>query len=122
MNPVALSASTSHASVAPEKNVNPSPSRIDAIAQPSERRLDLPHDEVEQRGAEQRGGTEQEREPPSARVGDDAGRDLEEHLADGEERVGRERLGVVEPGVSRNSVLMPQMNDADSVVNRVRTR
>ena len=34
MKPVAASASTSHASVAPEKNVNPSPSRIEAIAQP----------------------------------------------------------------------------------------
>ena len=44
MKPVALSASTSHASVAPEKNVNPSPSRIEAIAQPEKRRPDLPHD------------------------------------------------------------------------------
>ena len=32
--PVAASASTSHASVAPEKNVNPSPSSIDDSAQP----------------------------------------------------------------------------------------
>ena len=36
LEPVALSASTSQASVAPEKNVNPSPRRIDAIAQPEE--------------------------------------------------------------------------------------
>ena len=32
MKPVAVSASTSHASTAPEKNVNPSPSSIDTIA------------------------------------------------------------------------------------------
>ena len=35
LKPVAVSASTSHASVAPEKNVNPRPSRIEASAQPS---------------------------------------------------------------------------------------
>ena len=34
VKPVAASASTSQASVAPEKNVKPRPSRIDAIAQP----------------------------------------------------------------------------------------
>ncbi len=33
--PVAARASTSHASVAPEKNVNPSPSKIEEIAQPT---------------------------------------------------------------------------------------
>ena len=33
MNPVAVSASTSQASTAPEKNVNPSPIRIETIAQ-----------------------------------------------------------------------------------------
>ena len=32
VNPVAVSASTSHASTAPEKNVNPRPSRIDTTA------------------------------------------------------------------------------------------
>ena len=35
VKPVAASASTSHASVAPEKKVKPRPSRIEAIAQPS---------------------------------------------------------------------------------------
>ena len=32
MKPVAVSASTSHASTAPEKNVNPSPIRIETTA------------------------------------------------------------------------------------------
>ena len=34
VKPVAVSASTSHASVAPEKNVKPRPSRIEESAQP----------------------------------------------------------------------------------------
>ena len=79
--PVARSASTSHASVAPEKNVNPSPSRIEAIAQPENGRAHLPHDEVQEGRGEQRRGAEQERETAAARVRDDAGRDLEQHLA-----------------------------------------
>ena len=78
--------------------------------------------QVEQRRHEQRRRAEQEREPPPARVRDDAGRDLEQHLADGEERVRGERLGVSRPASSRNSVLMPQMNDAASVVSRVSSR
>ena len=101
VKPVAVRASTSHASVAPEKKVNPRPSRIEAIAQPQQRRVDLPHHEVEQRRAQQRHGAEQERQAPTARVGDDPGRDLEDHLADREEGVGGEGLGVVQPGVEQ---------------------
>ena len=39
--------------------------------------------------------------PPAAHVGDDAGRHLEDDLPEGEERVGRERLGVVQPRVEQ---------------------
>ncbi len=98
-NSVACSASTSHASVAPEKNVKPRPSRIEASAQPEEARVDLPHDVVEDGGRQEGRRPEQEREASTARVGDDAGRHLEDDLADGEERVGRERLGVGQAGV-----------------------
>ena len=97
---VAASASTSHASVAPEKNVNPRPSRIEEIAQPR-RRVDLPHHEVEERGQEERRRSEHVRELAATRVGDDPGRDLEDHLAESEERVRRESLGVVQPGVEQ---------------------
>ena len=64
-----------------------------------QRRADLPHGEVEERRHEQGAGSEQVREPPAADVGDDAGRDLEEDLSDGEERVRRERLRVGEARV-----------------------
>ena len=62
---------------------------------------DLPHHEVQERRQHQGGGAEQEREPAATRVGDDAGRDLEQDLADGEEGVDGERLGVVQPGVQQ---------------------
>ena len=61
-----------------------------------QRRVDLPHDEVQEGRHEEGGRAEHVREPPAARVGDDAGRHLEDHLADGEERVGGERLGVAQ--------------------------
>ena len=59
-----------------------------------ERRLRLPHVQVEERGQQQRRGPEQEREAPAARVGDHAGRDLEQDLAGREERVRGECLRV----------------------------
>ena len=99
--PVALSASTSHASVAPEKNVKPRPSRIEAIAQPEKPGPDLPHDQVQQGRDQERRRAQQEREPAAAGVGDHPGRDLEQHLADREERVDREGLRVVEAGVEQ---------------------
>ena len=77
-----------------EREPEPEEDRRDRPAE--EAGADLPHHEVEERREHQRGGAEQEREPPAPRVGDDAGRDLEQDLADGEERVDRERLGVVE--------------------------
>ena len=62
---------------------------------------DLPHDEIEQ-GREQRGGrAQQEREPATTGVGDHPGRDLEQHLSDGEERVDREGLRVVQAGIEQ---------------------
>ena len=66
-----------------------------------ERGLDLPHDEVQQGRREQRHGAEHEREPATSRVGHDARGNLEQDLADREERVRRERLGVVQPGVEQ---------------------
>ena len=59
-----------------------------------ERRVDLPHDQVEQGRDEQGAGTQHVRELPAAGIGDHAGRNLEEDLADGEERVRREGFGV----------------------------
>ena len=66
-----------------------------------ERRVDVPHDQVQQGRDEQRRRPEQEGEAPAARVGDDPGRDLEHHLPDREERVGRERLVLSRPGVEQ---------------------
>jgi hypothetical protein len=84
--------------------------------------VDLPHDQVQERRDEQGPGTEQEREPASTRVRHDPGRDLEQHLADGEERVGRERLRVAQAGIEKEERVDPQMNDAASVVSRVSSR
>ena len=49
----------------------------------------------------QRERAEQIGRSPAARVGDDAGRHLEEHHAGGEERVGGKRLGVAQPGIEQ---------------------
>jgi hypothetical protein len=53
----------------------------------NERRAGLPQQQVEQGRAEQGGGAEQERDTPADGVRDDAGRHLEQHHPDGEERV-----------------------------------
>ena len=66
-----------------------------------EGRLHLPHAQVEQRGGEQRRRAEQERETPAPGVGHHARGHLEDDHADGEERIRREGLGVVEAGVEQ---------------------
>ncbi len=66
-----------------------------------ERRLELPHGQVEQRGQQQDGRAEHEGEAAPPRVRHDAGGNLEDHHPDGEEGVGGERLGVVEPGIEQ---------------------
>ena len=87
--------------MAPEKNVKPSPSRIDAIAQPQNGACTCHITQVEQGRDEQRAGAEQEREAAAARVGHHAGGDLEQHLPDAEEGVRREGLGVAEARVEQ---------------------
>ena len=62
---------------------------------------DLPHHEVEQGREQESGRAQQERETATAGIGDHSGRDLEQHLADSEERVDREGLGVVEAGIEQ---------------------
>ena len=101
-----LSASTSHASVAPEKNVKPRPSRRDDRPRP-ERRVDVPEHHVEGGRHGQGHRAEQERDAPAPHVRDDAGRDLEDHHAGGEERVGRERLEVVQAGIEQEDRVDP---------------
>ena len=66
-----------------------------------QRRMELPHHQVEEGGDEQRGGAQHIRESPAAGVGHHAGRHLEDDLANGEEGVRGERLRVVEPCVEQ---------------------
>ena len=66
-----------------------------------QRRVQLPHHEVEERGEQQRRGAQQVGELAAAGVGDHPGRDLEDHLPEGEEGVGRECLRVVQAGVEQ---------------------
>ena len=72
-----------------------------------QRRVRLPHQQVEQRGEQERRGAEQVGEATAPGVGDDAGRDLEEHLPDREERVRREGLRVVQAGVEQEDRVDP---------------
>ena len=68
---------------------------------PDERGVDLPHHEVQEGRGQQGHGPEQEREAPAARVGDDARRHFEDDLADREEGVRGERLGVAQARVEQ---------------------
>ena len=81
--------------------MNPSPIRIETIAHCQNGRLHPPEQDVEQRRERERQRPEQVRGAPPDGVGDDPGRHLEQHHAGGEERVGRERLEVREPGVEQ---------------------
>ena len=72
-----------------------------------EGRLDLPQGDVEHGRDGQRHRAEQVGDPAADGVGDDPGRDLEEHHPGGEEGVGRERLGVREPGVEQEDRVDP---------------
>ena len=63
--------------------------------------MHVPHVEVQQRREQQRPGAQEEAEAPAARVGHDAGGNLEDDLAEAEERVGGEGLGVAQPGVEQ---------------------
>ena len=82
-----------------EREAEPEQDRRDRPA--DERRLELPHREIEERREQERGRAEEEREPSSTSVGDDAGRDLEDDLTGREERVRRERLEVGEAGIEQ---------------------
>ena len=63
-----------------------------------ERGTNPPHQQVQQRGHQKRRRAEQERHAAAASVRDDTGRDFEEDLARGEERVGGKRLDVAQSG------------------------
>ena len=99
MNPLALSASTSHASVAPEKNVNPRPSRIEAMAQPQIGAW-VSHIRRYKRVETNRVPAPNRYESaPTPGIGDDAGWDFEEERARREEGIDCEGLSVVQSGV-----------------------
>ena len=72
-----------------------------------EGRAQLPEEDVEQRGDGERDRAQQVRRPPPDRVRHDAGGHLEEDHPDGEERVGRERLEVGEPGIEQEDRVDP---------------
>ena len=96
MNPLALRASTSHASVAPEKNVNPRPSRIEAMAQPQIGAW-VSHISRYKQSRDQKGSCPQQvRGSSTPGIGDDAGWDFEEERARREEGVDGEGLRVVQ--------------------------
>jgi hypothetical protein len=66
-----------------------------------ERRLELPHEVVEERRAGQREGAEEVGRAPAHGVGDDTGRHLEQHHASGEEGVSGKCLEVAQTGVEK---------------------
>ena len=69
--------------------------------------VDVPHDEIEECREEEGRGAQDIRELAAARVGDDPGRNLEDHLAEGEERVRGEGFRVVQPGVEQEDRVDP---------------
>ena len=101
VNAVAVSASTSHASTAPEKNVKPRPIRIETSAHAQNGASICQRTDVEQSGYRQCHRAEQVRDPPPGGVGDDPGRHLEENHPGGEEGIGGERLEVREACVQQ---------------------
>ena len=66
-----------------------------------QRRVDLPHLQVEQGRDQQRGRAQHVENWRPARVGHDAGGDLEQHHPRREEGIGGEGLGVRQPGVQQ---------------------
>ena len=72
-----------------------------------ERRLDAPHEQVQEGRDEEGECPEEERVPSTPGVGHDAGRHLEDDLAQGEGRVGRERFGVAEARVEQEQGVDP---------------
>jgi hypothetical protein len=122
VKPVADSASTSHASVAPEKNVKPRPSRIEATAQPISgawichmtryRRVDRSNVAVPSRNENRR---------PRVSATTPVGTSKMTWPAE-KKALARNASPMLNPASSRNSVLTPQMNDAASVVSNVSSR
>ena len=87
--------------------MNPSPIRIETTAQAQNGASICQSSDVEQRRPGERQRPEQVRLAPPDGVGDDPGRHLEQHHPGGEERVGRERLEVREPGVEQEDRVDP---------------
>ena len=122
VNPVACSASTSHASVAPEKNVNPSPSRIEASAQPSSPAR-ICHMSRYSRVATSSVAAPSRNENRRPRVSATIPVGISKRTSPTVKKALAVNAWVLSsPASSRKSVLMPQMNDAASVVKRVRVR
>ena len=122
MKPVATRASTSHASVAPEKNVKPRPSRTDASAQPTNgasvshmyRYRSVARSSV---AAPSRNEKRRPRVSATTPVGTSKSTWPAEKNAFAANASAFDR-----PASSRNSVLTPQMNDAANVVSSVKVR
>ena len=120
--PVAWSASTSHASVAPEKNVNPRPSSIDERAQPMNG-ASICHmsrySSVDTRSVTVPSMNEKRRPLTSATTPVGISKMTWPTVKNA---FAANASVLVRPALSRKSVLTPQMNDAASVVTNVRTR
>ena len=120
--PLARSASTSHASVAPEKKVNPSPSRIEAIAHPR-RPARTCHMTRYRRVAASSVAAPSRNEKRRPRVSATTPVGTSNRTSPRVKNALTVKACVLSsPASRRNNVLMPQMNEADSVVNSVRTR
>ena len=121
MKPVAVRASTSHASVAPEKNE--AEAQQDRRQRPAdERRLGLPHVQVQELerssvAAPRRNEKRRPRVSATTPVGTSKSTWPAEKNAFAANASAFDR-----PASSRNSVLTPQMNDAANVVRSVSVR
>ena len=122
VKPVADSASTSQASVAPEKNVKPRPSRIDAIAQPQSGacRFHITRYRRVETSSVAAPSMNEKRRP---RVSATTPVGTSKITCPSVKKAFAAKASVLlRPASSRKSVLMPQMNDAARVVSSVSTR
>jgi hypothetical protein len=87
-----------------------------------QRRLDLPHDQVEQGRQEERGGTEHEREATAAVSATTPVGTSKSTWPTVKKALAAKASVLFRPATSRKRVLMPQMKDAASLVNRVSSR
>jgi hypothetical protein len=121
-NPLACRASTSHASTAPEKNVNPSPSSTDASAHAQNGAL---HTHMSQYSTVAAASTavpiRNEARRPTVSATTPVGTS-NSTIPTVKKALAAKASRLVSPASSRNSVLTPQMNDAASVLPAMSTR